>query len=40
MQLVVDGEENFFEWYNDIKDLLKSTYEAGEWTWQQIQKKK
>ena len=39
MQLVVDGEENFFEWYNDIKDLLKSTYEAGEWTWQQIQKK-
>lgn len=40
MQLVADGEENFFEWYNDIKDLLKSTYEAGEWTWQQIQKKK
>jgi hypothetical protein len=39
MQLVVDGEENFFEWYDDIKDLLKSTYEAGEWTWQQIQKK-
>jgi len=38
MQLVVDGEENFFEWYNDIKDLLKTEYKEG-WKWQQIQKK-
>lgn len=38
MQLVADGEENFFEWYNDIKDLLKTEYEEG-WKWQPIQKK-
>lgn len=37
MQLVVDGEENFFEWYKDIKDLLKAEYEEG-WKWQQPNK--
>ena len=35
-QLVLDGEENFFEWYKDIKDLLKAEYEEG-WEWQHIQ---
>lgn len=30
-QLVATVEADFFEWYNDIKDLLKSTYETGEW---------
>lgn len=37
MQLVANGEENFFEWYNDCKDFLKSTYETGECAWQHIQ---
>lgn len=37
MQLVVDGEENFFEWYKDIKDLLKAEYEGG-WKWEQPNK--
>ena len=38
-QLALDGEDNFFEWYNDIKDLLKAEYEEG-WKWEQIQQKK
>jgi hypothetical protein len=37
MQLVVDGEENSFEWYKDIKDLLEAEYAEG-WKWQQQNK--
>ena len=29
-QLVLDDEENFFEWYNDIEDWLKEKYETGD----------
>ena len=29
-QLVLDGEENFFEWYNDLEDWLKEKYETGD----------
>ncbi len=29
-QLALDGEENFFEWYNDLKDFIKEKYETGE----------
>lgn len=28
-QLVLDGEENFFEWYNNIKDWLEEEYNQG-----------
>jgi hypothetical protein len=27
-QLALDGEDNFFEWYNDCKDWLKNEYEG------------
>lgn len=29
-QLVLDGEENFFEWYNGIKGFLKEKYETED----------
>ena len=29
-QLVLDGEENFFEWYNDLEDWLKEKYETDD----------
>ena len=29
-QLVLDGEENFFDWYNDLEDWLKEKYETGD----------
>jgi hypothetical protein len=29
-QLVLDGEDNFFEWYNDIEDWLREKYETGD----------
>ena len=29
-QLVLDGEENFFEWYIDLEGWLKEKYETGD----------
>ena len=29
-QLVLDDEENFFEWYNDLEGWLKEKYETGD----------
>jgi hypothetical protein len=29
-QIALDGEENFFEYYNELKDWFKDKYETGD----------